>query len=238
MIRGAILFASLGTLLLHAPSAHAQVGVATTNGSTLVDRAFVERRLADIGNEVESARAQCAADATCARSSIAQALYRASVNVQSLRGELSLAAPSPFAPACPYAPRAGTRPVAMSPEEFNALAGAVQAASLPARQVELAKNAALKKWLSAEQITDLLAAMGFGATRLAALEHLATKLADPENAYSIERLFETNSDRERVRRILTEASGCPGATLEERTKAGQNLPRLVSPAATPVYVAP
>ncbi|MCA9603367.1 MAG: hypothetical protein KC417_15145, partial [Myxococcales bacterium] len=111
-------------------AAHAQTSTVIADGTAitgnLVDRSYVDARVAAAQIELEAARSACAGNAACASSAAGAALLRASRTMAALRGELTVGAyagtyGASAASLCPYTPRAGTRPDTISEAAFDSL---------------------------------------------------------------------------------------------------------------------
>ncbi|MBN2360599.1 MAG: DUF4476 domain-containing protein [Deltaproteobacteria bacterium] len=109
----------------------------------------------------------------------------------------------PPAPPPMPAPTAPPAIVLMPARDFRALLGALKGESFGDGKLRVLAEAARRGWFSAEQVVALLGQFDFGNDKLKALEILAPRLADRENAFKIFQAFDFEGDKNKARAILS-----------------------------------
>ena len=112
---------------------------------------------------------------------------------------------SPSAPAA-AAPRAAAtppaRPTPMSATSLARLVTAVDDASFSSDRVGLIQGAASKNHFTCAQVVALLGPLSHSSDKLAAVEALAPKVVDPENAHEVEAAMDFSTDKAKVRAMF------------------------------------
>lgn len=85
---------------------------------------------------------------------------------------------------------------------FKELLAHIQSEDFSDGKLRVLGDAAPYGWFTADQIGRILGRFDFGNDKLKALEILAPRLYDPENAYTIYKAFDFDSDKEKARKIL------------------------------------
>ncbi len=102
------------------------------------------------------------------------------------------------------------RPAAMSGPAFAALVRAVHDVDYDSRRVELLRAEARTSFFTTEQVRHFLSDMDYDSNRLVALEALASRIVDPENAIAVVSAFDYDSSRVRARSIVAASAGARG----------------------------
>ncbi|RMG17171.1 MAG: DUF4476 domain-containing protein [Deltaproteobacteria bacterium] len=107
------------------------------------------------------------------------------------------------------APAAGAEPAAgaygMPPADFERLLAAIRDEDFADGKRRVVEDSAESWTFTCKQVASILELFTFGDDKLAALRVLAPRLVDPENAYTIYRVFEFDSDKDEARSILRSA---------------------------------
>jgi Ricin-type beta-trefoil lectin domain/Domain of unknown function (DUF4476) len=118
------------------------------------------------------------------------------------------APPRPVGPPPPEPPpprqhegwRRQVRP--MDEESFRSLVQAVRAEAFSEGQLAVVERASSRSYFRVGQLKAVLDLLSFSATKLRALELMAPRLVDPENAFAIFDAFTFSADKEQVKQIL------------------------------------
>ena len=92
--------------------------------------------------------------------------------------------------------------VLMSAPDFRALMGALKGESFGDGKLRVLEEAARHGWFTTDQVVAVLGQFDFGNNKLKALEILAPRLNDRENAFKIFQAFEFDADKKKAKAIL------------------------------------
>ena len=118
-------------------------------------------------------------------------------------GAFSLAAPAPIVLAAPPAPvvvepAAPAGPVAMDEAAFGRLLQAVNKATYSDDKAGVVRTAVGRNWFTVDQVARLVRAQTYSAEQVEVAEMCASKVVDPENAFSLSEAFTYSSDAEQA----------------------------------------
>ena len=144
-----------------------------------------------------------------------------------------------FESVCPAAdlPASRTRvsepPHPMEEERFRALVAAVRDASFSDSQLTVIQQAVTRNYLRVGQIKNLIDLVAFSATKLRVLELGASRIVDPENAFTVYDAFAFGADKAQARQILRRnglsSPSCRGAGPRAVAGAVRRNDRLPAP---------
>jgi hypothetical protein len=96
-------------------------------------------------------------------------------------------------------------PSPMSPSEFSALVGAVQAESFPDQRVGAVEAAVPHAYFTVAQVGELVALMDFPNDKVRVVEITRSKIVDRQNGYQLLQRFDFPNDKDRVKQLLASA---------------------------------
>jgi hypothetical protein len=90
----------------------------------------------------------------------------------------------------------------MEPGSFQRLLGAIRAASFSAEKRRVIEQAAAANFFLVAQCKDIVKSLSFSADQVRAVELIAPRLLDRQNAFELYDVFTFSADKEQVQRIL------------------------------------
>jgi hypothetical protein len=97
------------------------------------------------------------------------------------------------------------RPRPMEDGPFNALVGSVRGESFSDAQLTVVQQAAVRNNFQIGQVKSLIEAVPLSSSKLRVLELCASRIVDPENAFSVYEAFAFSADKDKARQILRRA---------------------------------